>query len=54
MMVEELIDRYGDDILRLSIAYLGDRGMAEDAFQETFLKAWRSRDAFRGESSEKT
>ena len=54
MMVEELIDRYGDDILRLCIAYLGDRGMAEDAFQETFLKAWRSRDAFRGESSEKT
>lgn len=54
MKVEELIDLYGDDILRLCIAYLGDRGLAEDAFQETFLKAWRALDSFRSESSEKT
>ncbi len=54
MMVEELIDLYGDDVLRLCLAYLGDRGLAEDAFQETFLKAWRSSDRFRGESSPKT
>lgn len=54
MKVEELIDLYGDDILRLCMAYLGDRGLAEDAFQETFLKAWKKADGFRGDSSEKT
>lgn len=52
--VEELIDRYGDDILRLCLLYLGDRQLAEDAFQETFTKAWRQLATFRGESSVKT
>ncbi len=54
MRIEELIDQYGDDIFRLCIAYLGDRQLAEDAFQETFLKAWKAQDRFRGESSPKT
>lgn len=54
MMIEELIDQYGDDILKLCLAYLGERQLAEDAFQETFLKAWKSLDHFRGESSVKT
>jgi RNA polymerase sigma-70 factor (ECF subfamily) len=54
MRIEELIDLYGDGILRLCILYLGDRHLAEDAFQETFIKAWKKRDEFRGESSVKT
>ena len=54
MNIEELIDRHGEDILRLCLYYLGDRQLAEDAFQETFVKAWRRQDSFRGESSEKT
>ena len=54
MTIEELIDRYGDDILRLCIVYLGDRALAEDACQETFIRAWRHMDSFRGESNEKT
>lgn len=54
MSIEELIDRYGDDILRLCTAYLGDRQLAEDAFQETFVKAWRNLASFRGESEIKT
>ena len=54
MNIEELIDRHGDDILRRCLYYLGDRQLAEDAFQETFVKAWRRQDSFRGESSEKT
>lgn len=49
-----MIARYGDGILRLCLVYLGDRQLAEDAFQETFVKAWRNRSTFRGESSEKT
>ena len=54
MTIEELIDLYGDGILRLCILYLGDRHLAEDAFQETFIKAWKKQDGFRGESSVKT
>ena len=54
MRIEELIDLYGDGILRLCILYLGDRQLAEDAFQETFIKAWKKWDGFRGESSVKT
>ena len=54
LSTDEMIACYGDDILRLCLLYLGDRQLAEDAFQETFVKAWRSRDAFRGACSEKT
>lgn len=52
--IEELIDRHGDGILRLCLIYLGDRQLAEDAFQETFLRAWRCLPDFREESSHKT
>ena len=54
MTVEELIDQHGDDILRLCLLYMGERQLAEDAFQETFVRAWRHLPGFRGESSEKT
>ena len=54
MTIEELIDQYGDGILRLCLLYLGDRHLAEDAFQETYLKAWTGLEGFRGESSHKT
>ena len=35
-------------------AYLRDLSMAEDAVQETFLKAYKGLDSFKGNSSEKT
>ena len=54
MNIEDMIARYGDGVLRLCLIYLGDRQLAEDAFQETFVKAWKRRGTFRGESSEKT
>ena len=54
MTVEELIDQHGDDIFRLCLLYMGERQLAEDAFQETFVRAWRHLSAFRGESSVKT
>ena len=39
---------------RLCYLYLHDEAMAEDAVQETFLKAFRSLGDFRGEANEKT
>jgi len=49
-----LIDQYERDLLHLCCVYLRDISMAEDAVQETFIKAYQHMDAFRGESSEKT
>ena len=54
MTVAELIDQHGDDILRLCLLSMGERQLAEDAFQETFVRAWRHLPGFRGESSVKT
>lgn len=52
--ISRMIQQYEKDLLRLCCVYLKDASMAEDAVQETFFKAYRSLDAFRGESSEKT
>ena len=50
----QMVQRYEKDLLRLCCLYLRDRSAAEDAVQDTFLKAYRNMDSFRGESSEKT
>ena len=46
--------RWEQSLLRTCFAYLGDLALAEDAVQETFLKAWKGLDRFRGEAAEKT
>ena len=50
----QLIGKYEKDLLRLCCMYLKDMSMAEDAVQETFLKAYKNLDAFHGDSSCKT
>src|SRR5579864_6264152 len=37
---QELVDRYGLRLLRTARLILRDQALAEDAVQETFLKAW--------------
>lgn len=49
-----LMEIYRTDLMRMAYLYLGDRALAEDAIQETFLKAYKHLNSFRGESSEKT
>ena len=49
-----LVDQYQSSLLRLCFIYLHDKALAEDAVQETFLKAYKSLSSFRGESSAKT
>lgn len=41
-------------LLRMCFLYLGDLQLAEDAVQETFIKAYRRFDSYRGRSQEKT
>lgn len=50
----QMIDQYEKDLIRVCCAYLRDLSMAEDAVQETFLKAYKALDSFKGNSSEKT
>ena len=52
--LENAVARWEKPILRLCFAYLGDTALAEDAVQETFFKAWKHFDRFRGEADEKT
>lgn len=52
--IGRLIDQYGDDVLRLAYMYLRDRQMAEDAFQEVFLKVYKKFHTFREDSGVKT
>lgn len=40
--LEELVERYQEKVVRMCFLYLRDRTMAEDAAQETFLKAYRA------------
>ena len=49
-----LMTAYGTDIKRLCLCLLNDPFLAEDAAQETFVKAWRNLSGFRNECSEKT
>jgi len=50
----ELVEKYQGMLLRMCYVYLRDRELAKDAVQESFLKAYRGLEDFRGESSEKT
>lgn len=52
--LSRLMAAYEKDILKLCCLYLRDAGMAEDAAQETFFKAYRALDRFRGECADKT
>ena len=52
--LREWIDRYGNMLLRVCFLYLHDAALAEDAIQETFLKAWKKRNIFQNKSSEKS
>ena len=49
-----LIRHYEKDLLRICCMYLRDVSLAEDAVQETFIKAYKHMESFRGESSERT
>lgn len=38
----EVVERYGDEMLRLAMLYLGSREQAEDAVQDSFIKIFRA------------
>ena len=52
--LSEWLEEYGDLINRTCCLILGDRALAEDAAQETFIRAWKSMAQFKGDASPKT
>lgn len=51
---DHLVEAHQTALLRMCYLYLNDRALAEDAVQETYLKAYKSIASFRGECSEKS
>src|SRR5262245_38699421 len=48
---ERLVERYQRDVYRLCYRFVNNHHDADDMAQETFLKAYRAIDAFRGDSA---
>lgn len=46
-----IVPFYQDRVYRLSLAILGDPGLAEDSSQEAFLRIWKGLAGFRSQSS---
>ncbi len=53
-IIVDMVNQYQGLLLRMCYVYLRDQELAKDAVQETFLKAYRGLNSFRGESSQKT
>ena len=51
---DQIYQEYFDPVYRYVLSLSGDTHVAEEVTQETFFKALRSLDRFRGESSVKT
>lgn len=52
--LRRMMAQHKNDLMRMCVAYLKDTALAEDAVQETFVKAYKALPTFRGDSSEKT
>jgi len=52
--LEKAMAEYETSLVRMCYAYLGDLSLAEDAVQETFVKAYKGYHTFRADADEKT
>ena len=52
--LENLIELYCNDVLRIATLYMQNPSTAEDIFQDVFLKVNKYLSSFQGKSSEKT
>lgn len=48
---DSVVARFQSKVFRLAFAILGDRGLAEEAVQDIFVRVWKALPGYRGESS---
>lgn len=53
-VLNDLMNTYGQDILRLVYSYVNDKAMAEDLTQEIFVKCYKSLHTYKGNANIKT
>ena len=53
-LFNDLVDQYGEGLMRLAYTYVKNKQAAEDVVQEVFMRAYEKRDDFKGNSSYKT
>ena len=51
---DQWINNYADALYSYTLHRVNDAALAEDIVQETFLSAWKARDSYKGEASEKS
>lgn len=54
LQADEWVNKYADMLYNYTITRVNDKGTAEDLVQDTFLSAWRAKDSYNAEASEKT
>lgn len=54
VLLNELIDQYGDELKRVAFLYVNDLNQCEDIIQEVFISCYQNLNKFKKESSYKT
>ena len=54
VLVEDLMQKHGNELTNLAYTYVHDWGRAEEIIQDVFFKCYKNLDAFRGDASYKT
>ena len=54
ILIDELMDQYGQEILQLSYSYVRSRELAEDLTQDIFVKCYQSLHTYKGKSKIRT
>ncbi|NCI46133.1 sigma-70 family RNA polymerase sigma factor [Sediminibacterium soli] len=50
---QEWVTQYADALYSYTLPRVNDQALAQDIVQETFLSAWKAREGYKGEASEK-
>ncbi|MFX3673455.1 MAG: sigma-70 family RNA polymerase sigma factor [Paenisporosarcina sp.] len=51
---EDVVDQYGEELMRLAYTYVRNQHATEDIVQDVFMRAYEKRDDFRGQSTYRT
>jgi RNA polymerase sigma-70 factor, ECF subfamily len=54
ILLDQIMNVYGQDILKLVFSYVKDQTLAEDLTQDIFVKCYKSLDTFNGKSKMRT